>query len=51
MGIEATFFCYLVALIAFVLLAFSVGFPRVNVLGVGLAFAILPTFWASLEAL
>lgn len=51
MSVEATFICYLIALVAFILVALNVALPRVSVLGVGFAAAILPTFWNAMEAL
>ena len=51
MSPEATFFCYLVALVAFVLAAANVPIPRLGLLGLGLAAWLFPTFWNAMEAL
>lgn len=51
MNPEATFFCYLIALVLFVLAAANVPERFVNYVAAGLAFALLPTFWAAMRAL
>lgn len=51
MSPEAVFLCYLVALVAFGLAAAVVPVARINLTALGLAFWLLPTFWAAMETM
>lgn len=52
MSIEGQFFCYLVAIVMFALVAAKIPeHPRLSYLGVGLFFGFLPWFWTAMKAL
>lgn len=51
MSPEAIFFCYLVAIVAFAIATFRGSIPPVSLVPLGLAFWLLPTFWAAMKAL
>lgn len=42
--------CYLIAFVAFVLVAVGVAVPRISLLGVGLAAVVLPRLVAAFDA-
>lgn len=45
------FICYLIAVVSFGLYTMKVSTPYINILGLGLLSAFLPTFWAAMQAL